>query len=191
MKAVRGAEIGLDTLNAQPLTDAPLDERLRRGRTTAGMFTVFEALKAGMTVDEIHEITQHRPLVPVQAAKAWRTMKQSIAPWHDGRRSYTRAAKRSATPTRRLRRLSGAKNLPRHAVRRIRWWTPAPRSLTRETPYFYSAYDAEHARRVRVHALAASRSSSCSARARSASGRASSSTIPPCTASGRCKKLRL
>ena len=56
MKAVRGAEIGLDTLNCPPLTDEPLEARLHH-QDDRRLFTVFEALKAGWTVEEIHKIT--------------------------------------------------------------------------------------------------------------------------------------
>ncbi len=57
MKAVRGAEIGLDTLNAKPLNDLPLVDRLKE-QNDHRIFTVFEALKNGISVDEIHEITK-------------------------------------------------------------------------------------------------------------------------------------
>ncbi|MBR6184822.1 MAG: carbamoyl-phosphate synthase large subunit, partial [Clostridia bacterium] len=57
MKAVRGAEIGLDTLNAEPLSDKPLRERLA-AQDDRRLFTVFEALKAGVSVDEIFSITK-------------------------------------------------------------------------------------------------------------------------------------
>ena len=57
MKAVRGAELGLDTLNAAPLSDAPVLERLA-AQDDRRIFTVFEALKAGISVDEIFEITK-------------------------------------------------------------------------------------------------------------------------------------
>ncbi len=47
MKAVRGAEIGLDTLNAPPLYDAPVLQRLA-DQDDHRIFTVFEALKSGV-----------------------------------------------------------------------------------------------------------------------------------------------
>ncbi|MBQ2866599.1 MAG: carbamoyl-phosphate synthase large subunit [Clostridia bacterium] len=60
MKAVRGAEIGLDTLSAVPIDDRSVIERLgdcddRR------IFTVYEALKSGVTVEQIHDITKITP----------------------------------------------------------------------------------------------------------------------------------
>jgi len=57
MKAVRGAEISLDTLNAAPINDKPLHERLM-DQDDRRVFTVFEALKSGMSIDEIHDITK-------------------------------------------------------------------------------------------------------------------------------------
>ena len=57
MKAVRGAEISLDTLNATPISDLPLKERLHIADDRR-VFTVFEALKAGVSPEEIHDITK-------------------------------------------------------------------------------------------------------------------------------------
>ena len=56
MKAVRGAEIGLDTLNAPPLNDSPIRERLA-AQDDRRIFTVFEAIKAGVSIEEIYRIT--------------------------------------------------------------------------------------------------------------------------------------
>ena len=60
LKAVRGAEISLDTLNAAPVDSRPLRERLG-DRDDRRIFTVFEAIKAGMTNEEIFEITRIDP----------------------------------------------------------------------------------------------------------------------------------
>ena len=60
MKAVRGAEIGCDSLNRKPVDDAPLAERLKRVDDLR-MFTVFEALKSGYSVEELAEITMFNP----------------------------------------------------------------------------------------------------------------------------------
>ena len=57
MKAIRGAEISLDTLNAKPLYDSPVTERLKN-IDDRRIFTVFEALKSGVSADEIHNITK-------------------------------------------------------------------------------------------------------------------------------------
>ncbi len=57
MKAVRGAEISLDTLNVAPISDAPILERLA-AMDDRRIFTVFEALKSGVDIDTIHDITK-------------------------------------------------------------------------------------------------------------------------------------
>ncbi|MBQ3847491.1 MAG: carbamoyl-phosphate synthase large subunit [Clostridia bacterium] len=57
MKAVRGAEIGLDTLNAKPINDKPLTERLK-DQDDRRIFTVFEAIKEGVSLEKIYEITK-------------------------------------------------------------------------------------------------------------------------------------
>ena len=60
MKAVRGAEIGLDTLNAAPVSDLPLRERLA-AQDDRRIFTIYEALKAGVSIEEIFNITKITP----------------------------------------------------------------------------------------------------------------------------------
>lgn len=57
MKAVRGAEISLDTLNRIPTTSKDIRARLHRVNDVR-LFTIFEALKTGVPPDEIHEITK-------------------------------------------------------------------------------------------------------------------------------------
>ncbi|MBP0990511.1 MAG: carbamoyl-phosphate synthase large subunit, partial [Oscillospiraceae bacterium] len=57
MKAVRGAEISLDTLNAKPLNGDDIYKRLKMPDDMR-LFTIFEALKNGVTVQEIFEITR-------------------------------------------------------------------------------------------------------------------------------------
>ena len=60
MKAVRGAEIGLETFNAAPINDKPLLERLKE-QDDRRIFTIFEAIKAGISIDEIYAITMIDP----------------------------------------------------------------------------------------------------------------------------------
>ncbi|MBQ3816717.1 MAG: carbamoyl-phosphate synthase large subunit, partial [Clostridia bacterium] len=57
MKAVRGAEISLETLNAPPLSNEDIYVRLSQ-KNDRRLFTVFEALKSGVSVKEIHDITK-------------------------------------------------------------------------------------------------------------------------------------
>ena len=56
MKAVRGAEIGLDTLN-NPALDGEDTVKKLHSQDDLRLFTVFKALKEGVSVEKIHEIT--------------------------------------------------------------------------------------------------------------------------------------
>ena len=60
MKAVRGAEIKQETLNRKSQSGAPLAERLKRVNDVR-IFTLFEALKNGVSVDEVSKITMINP----------------------------------------------------------------------------------------------------------------------------------
>lgn len=57
MKAIRGAEIKLDTLNAPALSDESIEVRLAK-QDDRRIFTIFEAIKAGFTNEEIFKITR-------------------------------------------------------------------------------------------------------------------------------------
>ncbi|MBQ7444492.1 MAG: carbamoyl-phosphate synthase large subunit [Clostridia bacterium] len=57
MKAIRGAEIGFDSLNAPALDSRPVSERLN-DCDDRRIFTVYEAMKAGKTDDEIYAATK-------------------------------------------------------------------------------------------------------------------------------------
>ncbi|MER2151134.1 MAG: carbamoyl-phosphate synthase large subunit, partial [Candidatus Limivicinus sp.] len=58
MKAVRGAEISMETLNSQGAESNKVQPSDLLAQDDRRIFTVFAALKQGMTVEEIHEITK-------------------------------------------------------------------------------------------------------------------------------------
>ncbi len=138
MKAVRGAEISLDTLNAPPISDLDLRQRLavcddRR------LFTVFEAIKAGISHDEIFAITK---------IDRWFLGKLQILADYETRiagkgeltqEEYTEG-KRLGYPDRSLAALSGAKELP-HADAVYKMVDTCAAEFDAQTPYFYSTYD--------------------------------------------------
>ncbi len=138
MKAVRGAEISLDTLNAAPLTDEPVEIRLQIPDDRR-LFTVFEALKQGIPVEEIHTLTKiDRWFLAKLKKLADYEHRLTVSPlteetYLEGKRyGYTDAA---------LVRLSGTDDLPvRNAVYRMVDTCGA--EFDAETPYFYSTYDA-------------------------------------------------
>ena len=136
MKAVRGAEIGLDTLNAPPLYDAPVRERLA-DQDDRRLFTVFEAIKAGVSVQEIFDITKIDPwflskLVNLAEFEARIVNGLSDEDYFEG--------KRLGYPDDTLRRLSGRQELPGKAFS-YKMVDTCAAEFDAETPYFYSTAD--------------------------------------------------
>ena len=139
LKAVRGAEIGMDTLNRKPDhgDDAPIRERLRRVDDHR-LFTVFEALKSGVTVEEIHDITKIdrwflcklRKLAEYETSIAGGLTEEQ---YQEG--------KRLGYPDEALRRLSGGEALPEHRDAVYKMVDTCGAEFDAETPYFYSTYD--------------------------------------------------
>nr|WP_325211327.1 carbamoyl-phosphate synthase large subunit [uncultured Oscillibacter sp.] len=139
MKAVRGAEIGQDSLNRKNTDPAPIWERLRRVDDRR-IFTVFEALKAGISVDEIFSITR------IDRWFLWKL--QGLADFEktlerDGLTSENyEEGKRLGYPDETLRRLAKTDKLPeepRTAVYKMVDTCGA--EFDAETPYFYSSFD--------------------------------------------------
>ena len=138
MKAVRGAEIGMDTLNrkADPDDTASIQERLRRVDDHR-IFTVFEAIKAGVSLEEIHAITKIDLwfLAKIQKlAEFEKTLSGDLTAeqYEEGKRlGYTDEA---------LSRLSGGA-LPAHRDAVYKMVDTCGAEFDAETPYFYSTYD--------------------------------------------------
>ena len=141
MKAVRGAEIGQDTLNRKkdPEDDAPIWERLRRVDDHR-LFTVFEALKSGVSVDEIFAITR---------IDRWFLSKlKKMADFENSLEKEGLTAERYALgkkmgyPDAALLRLSGASELPAPAAQAVyKMVDTCGAEFDAETPYFYSSFD--------------------------------------------------
>ena len=137
MKAVRGAEISLDTLNAPPLSDEPLIERLK-AQDDRRIFTVFEAIKAGTSLEEIHEITMidfwflHKLKKLADFEKGLEQNGLQAGDYEKAKRlGYTDAA---------IRRLSGAKELPGMSFS-YKMVDTCAAEFDAQTPYFYSCVD--------------------------------------------------
>ncbi len=137
LKAVRGAEISLDTLNAAPLSDKPVLERLHE-QNDRRIFTVFEALKAGVSVETIHEITMIDEWF-LEKFKGLAEFEKSIA---NGLKpgDYERAKKLGYTDEA-IKRLSGEKELPalRFGYKMV---DTCGAEFDAVTPYFYSTCEA-------------------------------------------------
>ena len=137
MKAVRGAEIGLDTLNAPPLSTASVTERLHE-QNDRRLFTIFEALKSGVSVEEIHAITRiDRWFLHKLAAMA--VFEQSITGKTLSGEDYKKA-KTLGYPDAALGRITGMAALPGLNMS-YKMVDTCAAEFDAETPYFYSSFD--------------------------------------------------
>jgi len=141
MKAVRGAEIGQDTLNRTADDPAPVEARLARVDDHR-LFTIFEALKAGVSVDKIHEITKIDPWF-LHHLQNLAEFEQTLAQNGLSEALYE-TGKRYGYPDAALLRLSGAAELPcapwQAAYKMV---DTCAAEFDAETPYFYAGFDAD------------------------------------------------
>ena len=137
MKAVRGAEISLDTLNAPPLSDTDVRERLAL-QDDRRIFTVFEALKQGVSVEEIYEITRiDRYFLYRLQAMAELEIRITATGLKDG--DYA-LLKRLGYPDAAITRLTGVKDLPGWPFS-YKMVDTCGAEFAAQTPYFYSCTD--------------------------------------------------
>ena len=135
MKAVRGAEISLDTLNAPPADDRPVIERLH-DIDDRRPFTVFEAIKSGISTDEIYEITK----IDRWYLNKLKNLADFEAELQNGmtEQMYIRGKKLGYTDSF-LEKLGGKLPASRFAVYKMVDTCGA--EFEAQTPYFYSTYD--------------------------------------------------
>ena len=143
MKAVRGAEISLDTLNSpklKELSDAEIkakvsvcdDERL---------FVIYEALQRGVSVDYIHDVTKIDEWFLYKLVKLVQ-MEQELAKGELTDELYLKA-KRMGYLDKVIKRISGCEIAhPRFPVYKMVDTCAA--EYAAETPYFYASYDEEN-----------------------------------------------
>ena len=137
MKAVRGAEISLDTLNAPALDSRSVKERLS-DQNDRRVFTVFEALKAGISVDEIFEITRIDRWF-INKLKKLADFEKELSEGEMSDALYTKAKRLGYTDAA-ISRINGAKSLPENSFSYKMVDTCAAR-FAAKTPYFYSSSD--------------------------------------------------
>lgn len=138
MKAVRGAEISLNTLNAPPLSDEPVEKRLNYPDDHR-LFTVFEALKSGIPVNDIHEITRIDPFFLNKLQNLARFEKEIEHGLSD---SLYAKGKQLGYPDQALQRLSGTGILP-ESFASYKMVDTCGAEFEAVTPYFYSTRDEE------------------------------------------------
>ena len=137
MKAVRGAEISLDTLNAPPLSDEPVRARLSR-QDDRRLFTVFEALKQGISVDEIFDITKIDRFFLYRL----RAMAEAeiLAERNGLQPGDYEKFKKMGYPDAAILRISGAASVPGWKMS-YKMVDTCGAEFAAETPYFYSCTD--------------------------------------------------
>ncbi|MBE7039722.1 MAG: carbamoyl-phosphate synthase large subunit [Ruminococcaceae bacterium] len=146
MKAVRGAEIGLDTLNNPAMEGIDIKEQLTK-LDDLRLFAVYEALKQGISVEEINEITKIDKFF-IAKIKNLADFEKSIENNELSEEIYLRGKKLGYTD-KALKRISGH-DLPgkRHSVYKMVDTCAA--EFKAQTPYFYSTYDEHCEARERV-----------------------------------------
>ncbi len=142
MKAVRGAEISLSTLNHPKFLPLPKEELLKKldETTDERLFIVYAALQAGATVDEIFDLTKidrwflNKLLNLVKFEGEIKDKKLSRAEYLKGKQlGYT---------DKDLEAMSGEK-LPAHRRAVFKMVDTCAAEFAAQTPYFYSTYDDE------------------------------------------------
>ncbi len=140
MKAVRGAEISVSTLNLPKfatLSDAEIHDRLYE-LTDERLFVVFEALKRGVSIDEIYSITKIDEWF-LNKLKNLVDFENEIRGTEISREQYLRG-KKLGYPDNALLKISGNK-LPMHRNCVYKMVDTCGAEFAAQTPYFYSTYD--------------------------------------------------
>ena len=137
MKAVRGAEISLDTLNADPISDKPLLERLEE-QDDRRIFTIFEAIKAGVSTDTINEITRVDKWF-IEKLRNLADFENEIQGKEIDEETYIRAKKLGYNDKTLRKFCSFPESFHKAASYKMVDTCAAEYSAT--TPYFYSSYD--------------------------------------------------
>ena len=140
MKAVRGAEISLDTLNMpkmEELSDGEIREKLHE-LTDERLFVVYQAIKRGFDINEIYAITKIDEWF-LNKLKNLSDYEAGIAGKKLSKAEYIKG-KKMGYPDKALERISG-NVLPKHVDAAFKMVDTCAAEFAAQTPYFYSTYD--------------------------------------------------
>lgn len=137
MKAVRGAEIGLDTLNCNAVEGKDIRELLKL-QNDLRLFSVFRALKEGITPEEIHSITMIDEWF-LYKLKNLADYEKQIANTPISKDLYIKGKKLGYTDHA-LEKISGG-SLAFHRDAVYKMVDTCGAEFAADTPYFYSTYD--------------------------------------------------
>ena len=140
MKAVRGAEISADSLNLpkmSALSDEEISAKLHE-ITDERLFVVYQAIKRGVSLDEIFHITKIDRWF-LNKLKNLAAFEGEIKDKPVTREQYIRG-KKLGYPDKTMERISGDK-LPVHRNAVFKMVDTCGAEFSAQTPYFYSTYD--------------------------------------------------
>ena len=143
MKAVRSIELGMDTMNLKKLADLS-DEQVREQLYSVDderSFVVFEALKRGISIDDIHEITKIDNWF-ISKLNNLVELEKYLAEGELTEDKYD-IAKRYGYLDSTIERISGQK-CPKHTSAVFKMVDTCAGEFKAETPYFYSTFDKEN-----------------------------------------------
>ena len=137
MKAVRGAEIKLDSLNCEPISDEDVLTRLAQPNDVR-LFTVYEALKSGVSKTTIHDITKI-DLYFISCLEKAALLEKELSQNPITDELYLRA-KKSGFPDSFIKRITGNEVFPdfNYSYKMV---DTCAAEFAAETPYFYSCAD--------------------------------------------------
>ncbi len=140
MKAVRGAEISVGTLNMPKIAELSDDEIYEKLHelTDERLFVVYQAIKRGISIDEIYKITKIDEWF-LYKLKNLADYENEIIGKPITREQYIRG-KKLGYPDTELKKLSG-NNLPMHRNAVFKMVDTCGAEFAAQTPYFYSTYD--------------------------------------------------
>lgn len=142
MKAVRGIEISLDTLNMPKFktTDDETLWKIVKGATDERLFAIFELFKRGVTAEKINEETKidlwflNKIMNLINYEKSIENTELTYEKFFEGKKlGYTNKA---------LKRISGH-SFDYKAVPTYKMVDTCAAEFAAHTPYFYSTYDTE------------------------------------------------
>ena len=143
MKAVRGAEISLDTLNSEKFANMSVDMLRNRLKVCDDerLFCIYQALKKGITVEEIHAVTMVDEWFLHKLSKLT-AMEEALQKGPLTQKLYCKA-KHMGFLDKVISRLSGCEiESPMLPVYKMVDTCAA--EFAAETPYFYSTFDSEN-----------------------------------------------
>ena len=142
MKAVRGAEISLDSLHLPKLEkDTTLNIRKKlRDTTDERLFVIFEALRRGVSIEEIHNITKIDNWFLAKLCSLL-TVEQELSEGFS--LEIYRKAKQLGFPDTVIERIAG-QQIEKPLTVSFKMVDTCAAEFAAETPYFYSTFDEEN-----------------------------------------------